>query len=99
MYFYILGLGYIGDLEDGYTDDVEEEYTADLQGSKSSNINKRTNLLAYWIMVTILDILAWTWYVMFTVTVSRLWVDGFITIISSLSGWYRNQFYMKSCID
>jgi len=28
--FYMLGSGYIGDLEDEYTDDVEEEYTAEL---------------------------------------------------------------------
>ena len=27
--FYMLGLGYIDDLEDGYTDDVEEGYTAE----------------------------------------------------------------------
>ena len=31
MYFYTLGLRYIGDLEDGYTDDVEEGYTADFK--------------------------------------------------------------------
>ena len=30
MYSYMLGLGYIGDLEDGYIDDVEERYTAEL---------------------------------------------------------------------
>ena len=30
MYSYILGLGYIDDLEDEYTDDVEEGYTAEL---------------------------------------------------------------------
>ena len=47
LYFYMLGLGYIGDLEDGHTDDTAEGYTAELQESKSSNINKRMNLLAY----------------------------------------------------
>ena len=31
---FMLGLGYIGDLEDGYTDDVEEAYAAELWGSK-----------------------------------------------------------------
>ena len=30
MYYYMLGLGYIGDLEDGYTHGVEEGYTAEL---------------------------------------------------------------------
>jgi len=30
MYFYLLGLGYIDDLEDGYTDDVEKGYTVEL---------------------------------------------------------------------
>ena len=34
MYFYMLELGYMGDLEDEYTDDVEEGYTAELRGSK-----------------------------------------------------------------
>jgi len=95
----MLGLGYIGDLEDGYTDDGEEGYTAELQRSKSSNINKKMNLLAYWIVVTVSDTLAWTWYVMFTMTVSRLWVDGFITVISSMSEWHRDQFYMRLCIE
>jgi len=30
IYSYILGLGYIDDLEHEYTDDVEEGYTAEL---------------------------------------------------------------------
>ena len=30
MYSYMLGLGYIDDLEDGYTNDVVEDYTAEL---------------------------------------------------------------------
>jgi len=30
MYFYMLELWYIGDLEDEYTDNVKEEYTAEL---------------------------------------------------------------------
>ena len=29
-YLYMLGLEYIGDLENRYTDDVEDEYTAEL---------------------------------------------------------------------
>jgi len=34
LYFYMLGLEYIGDLEDEYTDDAAKGYTAELQESK-----------------------------------------------------------------
>jgi len=47
----------MGDLKDGYTDDVEERYLVKLRGSKSSNINKGMNLLVYWVVVIVSDIL------------------------------------------
>jgi len=42
-------------------------------------------LLDWWFIAS--DILTWTWLMMFTMSVSRLWVDGFIIVISSMSGW------------
>jgi len=49
-------------------------------------------LLNLWFTVS--DFLDLHWSLMFTVTVSWLWVDGFITVIIQYGWWDFDQFYM-----